>query len=112
MRRAARRCSSCTTSIHRRKPSTLPSPPGAPVGWARRSSNWTSFLSPWARAWGGYEVGAGEDGASLRDRDDRERLDASRCPSLAQGVICHLPFTLNPAPPPGSVTMLVTPVRV
>ncbi|WP_352529872.1 MULTISPECIES: hypothetical protein [unclassified Mesorhizobium] len=24
--------------------------------WARRSSNWTSFSSRWARAWGGHEV--------------------------------------------------------
>src|SRR5678815_2792953 len=82
MRKAARRCSSCTTSIPRRKLSTVPSPPGVLVEWARRSSNWTSFSSPWARAWDGHEVGALEDGASLRDRDDRERLDASRCPSL------------------------------
>src|SRR4051812_48866526 len=59
MRKAARRCSSCTTSIPRRKLSTVPSPPGVPVViWARRSSNWTSFSSPWARAWDGHEVGA------------------------------------------------------
>src|SRR5260370_825818 len=24
--------------------------------WARRSSNWTSFSSPWARVWDGHEV--------------------------------------------------------
>jgi hypothetical protein len=24
--------------------------------WARRSSNWTSFSAPWARAWDGHEV--------------------------------------------------------
>jgi hypothetical protein len=24
--------------------------------WERRSSNWTSFSSPWARAWDGHEV--------------------------------------------------------
>ena len=29
---------------------------GARTGWARRSSNWTSFSSPWARAWDGHEV--------------------------------------------------------
>ena len=29
---------------------------GSTVGWARRSSNWTSFSSPWARAWDGHEV--------------------------------------------------------
>src|SRR5215472_747578 len=46
------------------------------MGWARHSSNWTSFSSPWARAWYSHEVVALEDGASLRDRDDRERLDA------------------------------------
>src|SRR5215510_9362814 len=56
MRKTARRCSSCTTSIPRRKLSTVPSPPGVRVGWARRSSNWTSFSSPWARAWDGHEA--------------------------------------------------------
>ena len=29
---------------------------GRTVGWARRSSSWTSFSSPWARAWDGHEV--------------------------------------------------------
>src|SRR5512143_1088703 len=24
--------------------------------WSRRSRNWTSFSSPWARAWDGHEV--------------------------------------------------------
>src|SRR5262245_1555403 len=45
--------SSCTTSIPRRK---LSRPPGVQVELARRSSNWTSFSSPWARAWDGHEV--------------------------------------------------------
>src|SRR5882757_9527129 len=51
----ARRCWSCTNSIPRRKLSTVPSP-GWRVGCPRRSRNWTSFLSPWARAWDGHEV--------------------------------------------------------
>ena len=51
----ARRCWSCTSSIPRRKLSTLPAP-GRRMRWARRSSNWTSFSSPWARAWDGHEV--------------------------------------------------------
>jgi hypothetical protein len=33
----------------------LPSP-GWRVGCPRRSSNWTSFPSPWVRAWEGHEV--------------------------------------------------------
>jgi uncharacterized protein YndB with AHSA1/START domain len=53
---AARHWSLCTTSIPRRKLSTVLSPPGVRVGLARRSSNWTSFSSPWAEAWGGHEV--------------------------------------------------------
>src|SRR5258705_9273800 len=51
----ARRCWSCTNSIPRRKLSTVPSP-GWRVGCPRRSRNWTSFSSPWARAWDGHEV--------------------------------------------------------
>jgi uncharacterized protein YndB with AHSA1/START domain len=53
--KVARRCSSCTNSIPRRKLSTLRSP-GWRVGCPRRSRNWTSFSSPWARAWDGHEV--------------------------------------------------------
>ena len=30
--------------------------PGRRMGCPRRSSNWTSFSSPWARAWDGHEV--------------------------------------------------------
>src|SRR5882724_175445 len=41
----ARRCWSCTSSILRRKLSTKPSASGR--GCARRSSNWTTFSSPW-----------------------------------------------------------------
>src|SRR4051812_23043065 len=51
----ARRCWSCTSSIPRRKLSTLPAP-GRRTRWARRSSNWTSSSSPWARAWGEHEA--------------------------------------------------------
>jgi len=51
----ARRCWSCTNSIPRGKLSTVPSP-GWRVGCPRRSRNWTSFSSPWARAWDGHEV--------------------------------------------------------
>src|ERR1700754_2151859 len=50
-----RRCWSCTNSIHRRKLSTLPLP-GWRVGCPRRSRNWTSFSSPWARARDGHDV--------------------------------------------------------
>src|SRR6188472_2517250 len=39
----------------RRKLSTLPAP-GRRMRWSRRSRNWTSFSSPWARAWHGREV--------------------------------------------------------
>src|SRR5450755_1946383 len=41
----ARRGWSCTSSIPRRKLSTVPSASG--MGCARRSSNWTSFSLPW-----------------------------------------------------------------
>jgi uncharacterized protein YndB with AHSA1/START domain len=44
------------TSIRRRKLSTPPSPPGAQVGLAKRSNNWTSFWSRSARGWDGHEV--------------------------------------------------------
>jgi len=44
-----------TSSIPRRKPSTMPSP-GWRAGCPRRSSNWTSFSPPWARALDGHEV--------------------------------------------------------
>src|SRR5262245_36591162 len=44
------------TSIPRRKLSTAPSPPGARVGWARRSINWTSSSSRWARVREGLEL--------------------------------------------------------
>src|SRR4029434_10418519 len=54
-KKAARRCWSCTSSIPRRKLSTLPAP-GRRMRWSRRSRNWTSFSSPWARAWDGHEV--------------------------------------------------------
>ena len=30
--------------------------PGRRMRWARRSSNWTSFSSPWARAWDGHDL--------------------------------------------------------
>jgi superfamily II DNA/RNA helicase len=52
--RTARRSWSCTNSIPRRKLSTVPSP-GWRVGCPRRSRNWTSFSSPWARAWDGHD---------------------------------------------------------
>src|SRR4029434_10883602 len=54
-KKAARRCWSCTSFIPRRKLSTPPAP-GRRMRWERRSSNWTSFSSPWARAWDGQEV--------------------------------------------------------
>ena len=41
--------------IPRRKLSTLQAP-GRRMRWSRRSSNWTSFSSPWALAWDGHEV--------------------------------------------------------
>lgn len=44
------------TSIPPKKRSTVPSPPDVQVGLATRSSNWTTFSSPWARAWDGREV--------------------------------------------------------
>jgi uncharacterized protein YndB with AHSA1/START domain len=53
--KAARCCWSCTSSIPRRKPSTLPAP-GRRMRWAKRSSNWTSFSSLWARASDGHDV--------------------------------------------------------
>src|SRR5687767_12801399 len=53
--RVARRCWSCTNSIPRRKLSTLPAP-GRRMRWSRHSRNWTTFSSPWARAWDGHEV--------------------------------------------------------
>jgi len=58
--KVARRCWSCTNSIPRRKLSTVPSP-GWRVGCPRRSRNWTSFSSPWARAWDGHEAVAALD---------------------------------------------------
>ena len=41
-------------SIPQRKLSTVASP-GWRVRCPRRSSNWTSFSSPWARAWANHE---------------------------------------------------------
>src|SRR3982750_2180169 len=41
----ARRCWSCASAILRRKLPTKPSASGR--GCARRSSNWTTFSSPW-----------------------------------------------------------------
>ena len=58
--------------------------------WESRSSNWTSFSSPWARAWDGHEVvdlaadrlalhyaeeNPDEVGAALDDKTGRIRLD-------------------------------------
>jgi uncharacterized protein YndB with AHSA1/START domain len=54
-KKLARRWWSCTSSIPRRKLSTVPLP-GWRVGCPSSSSNWTSFSSPWARAWDGHEV--------------------------------------------------------
>ena len=68
----ARRCWSCTSSIPRRKLSTLPAP-GRRMRWSRRSRNWTSFSSPWARAWDGHEVAGPRPparGAGLPGRRD------------------------------------------
>ncbi len=45
------------------------SPPGRRMGCPRSSSNWTSFSSPWARAWHGHEVV--EDACQDRQRQDR-----------------------------------------
>src|SRR5882757_9976356 len=55
MKKAPRRCWSCTSFIPRGKLSTVPSP-GWRVGCPSSSSNWTSFSSRWARAWDGHEV--------------------------------------------------------
>jgi uncharacterized protein YndB with AHSA1/START domain len=52
--KVARRCWSCTICIPRRKLSRLPSP-GWRVGWRRRSRNWTSCSSLWARTWDDHE---------------------------------------------------------
>src|SRR5260221_10663337 len=51
----AKRYSPCMSCIPRRKLSMLPAP-GRRMRRARRSRNWTSFSSPWARAWDGHEV--------------------------------------------------------
>ena len=48
--KGAGRCWPCTSFIPRRKLSTPPAP-GRRMRWERRSSNWTSFSSRWARAW-------------------------------------------------------------
>ncbi len=50
--RTAGRWWSCTNCIPRRKRSTVPSP-GWRVECPRRSRNWMSFSSLWARAWRG-----------------------------------------------------------
>ena len=52
----ARRSSLYTNSIPQKKPSTMQSPLGVQVGQASSSRNWTSFSSPWERAWDGHEV--------------------------------------------------------
>ena len=46
---------SWTSFIPRRKLSTLPAP-GRRMRWERRSGNWTSFSSRWARPRDGHEV--------------------------------------------------------
>src|SRR6185295_1108784 len=51
----AKRYWPCTSSIPRRKLSMLPAP-GRRMRRSRRSRSWTSFSSPWARAWDGHEV--------------------------------------------------------
>src|SRR5260221_6542632 len=51
----AKRYSPCMSCIPRRKLSMLPAP-GRRMRRSRRSRNWTSFSSPWARAWDGHEV--------------------------------------------------------
>jgi uncharacterized protein YndB with AHSA1/START domain len=76
----ARRCWSCTNSIPRRKLSTLPSPEWR-VGCPRRSRNWTSFSSPWARAREGHEVVAlavGRLASKRRGACHRARVRATR----------------------------------
>ena len=47
-KKTARRCLSCTSSIPRKKLSTLPAP-GRRTRWWRRSTNWTSYWSLWPR---------------------------------------------------------------
>src|SRR5919106_6151118 len=73
---AARRCWSCTTSIPRRKLSTVPSPPGARTGCPSSSGNLTSSSSPWARPRDGH------DAVDLRVR--RGMLS-----QVADGVLIH-----------------------
>src|SRR5258706_2451935 len=51
----AKRYSPCMSCNPRRKLSMLPAP-GRRMRRSRRSRNWTSFSSPWARAWDGHEV--------------------------------------------------------
>ena len=70
--RVARRWWSCTSSIPRRKLSTLPAP-GRRMRWSRRSRSWTSFSSPWARAWDGHEVRY----CATTDSPPRHTLNAS-----------------------------------
>src|SRR6185312_1757048 len=55
-RKQARRCSSCTTSIPRKKHSTKPFPPAARVGTTRHSTNSRSFSPPRARAQDSHDV--------------------------------------------------------
>src|ERR1700733_9188424 len=54
-KKMARRYSPCTSFILRRKLS-MPPAPGRRMRRSRRSRNWTSFSSPWARARDDHEV--------------------------------------------------------
>src|SRR5271169_2570790 len=73
-KKAARRCWSCTNSIPRKKLS-MPTPVWR-TGCPRRSRNWTSFSSSWARASTVCEVCALSDldNISVRIADVAARL--------------------------------------
>ena len=90
--KGGRHCWSCTSFIPRRKLSTPPAP-GHRMRWESPSSNWTSFSSPWARAWDGHEVvgdacqGEIEGWKSSLARHYPQGLDSSwRCARPAQTV--------------------------
>jgi hypothetical protein len=64
---------------------------GVRVGWARRSNNWTSFSSPWTRAWDGHEA---VDHASPR----ADRVRETQRPKERKGSLLSNPPVVSNAP--------------
>ncbi len=69
--------------------STPPAPGGGVMRWSRRSSNWTSFSSPWARAWDGHEVvDLGRLPGSLHAEENPDQVVAADICNMAVKLAC------------------------